>query len=73
MSDIYPRLAELLEVDEVQPTDVLEMSPLWDSLTVLSVLAMVDANYGVNLTAQDLETARTAGGLADLVARRRKG
>jgi acyl carrier protein len=71
MGDLYPRLAELLEVDAVQPSDVLEAFALWDSLTVLSVLAVLDSAYGVNLTAQDLRAIRTAGELADLVASRR--
>jgi len=70
MTDLYPRLAELLEVDAVQSTDALEAFPMWDSLTVLSVLSILDSDYGVNLTAQDLRGVKTAGELADLVASR---
>ena len=71
MSDLYGKLAELLEVDEVSPGDVLADSPLWDSLTVLSLIAMLDASYGVNLTAAALREIRTAGELDALVATRR--
>jgi len=64
-------LAELLEVDEIKPGDVLADSPLWDSLTALSLIAMLDADYGVNLTAADLRETRTAGDLEARVAARK--
>lgn len=70
MTDLYPKLAELLEVDTVQPTDVLEKFEMWDSLTVLSVLSLLDSEYGVNLTAQDLRATKTAGDLVELVSSR---
>ena len=68
MSEFYSKLAELLEVEEVKPTDVLADSPLWDSLTQLSLIAMLDSDYGVNLTAADLREIRTAGDLEARVA-----
>jgi acyl carrier protein len=71
MTDLYSRLAELLEVDQVGPDDVLRDSPLWDSLTVLSLIAMLDASYGVNITADGLRDIKTAGDLDALVAARR--
>jgi acyl carrier protein len=57
------KLAEILEVDEVKPSDVLKDFENWDSLTALSVLATLDASYGVNLTAGDLRKITTAGEL----------
>ena len=71
MSEFYSKLAELLEVDEIKPGDVLADSPLWDSLTALSLIAMLDADYGVNLTAADLRETRTAGDLEARVAARK--
>lgn len=71
MSDLYPRLAELLEVEEVKAEDVLADSPLWDSLTMLSLIAMLDAEYGVNLVAADLREIKTAGELDARVAAKR--
>ena len=68
MSEFYSKLAELLEVEEVKPTDVLSDSPLYDSLTQLSLIAMLDSDYGVNLTAADLREIRTAGDLEARVA-----
>lgn len=72
MNDLYVKLAEILEVDEVKPDDVLKDFENWDSLTVLSVLAMLDANHGVNLTAGDLRQIKTAAELAVAVESRRR-
>ena len=66
MEDFLVKLAEILEVDEVKTTDVLNDFENWDSLTVLSVLATLDSVYGINLTAGDLRKMTTAG---ELVAR----
>lgn len=71
MTDLYPKLAELLEVDTVESTDILEVFPLWDSLTVLSLLSILDSDYGVNITAQDIRGLKTAGELAAFVNSRR--
>ena len=38
MESVYAKLAEILEVDEVKPDDVLKNFDNWDSLTVLVVL-----------------------------------
>ena len=66
------KLAELLEVDEVKPEDVLADFSLWDSLTVLALVATLDSSYGVNITAADLEQLRTAGVLEAVVENRRR-
>lgn len=70
MKDLYINLAEILEVDEVQPNDILKQFKNWDSLTVLSILAMLGARYSINLTARDLSKTATAADLAALVANR---
>jgi acyl carrier protein len=70
VKDLYFNLAEILEVVEVQPNDVLKEFENWDSLTVLSILAMLGARYGINLTARDLNQTTTSADLAALVANR---
>jgi len=72
MENFYVKLAELLEVDEVKPEDVLADFSLWDSLTVLALVATLDSSYGVNITAADLEQLRTAGVLEAVVENRRR-
>ena len=64
MHDIFTKLAEILEVERVKAADVLSEFEYWDSLTVLSVLAMLDSAYGINLTAADIRRMKTAGELA---------
>jgi acyl carrier protein len=72
MHNIYHQLAEILEADQVTPEDVLNEFDYWDSLTVLSILAMFDANYGVNLTAADVRAMQTAGELVAAVELRKQ-
>jgi acyl carrier protein len=64
MDDIYSKLAQILEVERVNAADVLSEFEYWDSLTVLSVLAMLDSAYGINLTTADIRRMKTAGELA---------
>jgi acyl carrier protein len=71
MDGFYERLAEVLEEDTVGPDDVLVNFEQWDSLTALSVVAMIDEHYAVNISAEDLASTRTAGALEALVAARR--
>jgi acyl carrier protein len=67
MNEFLKKIAEILEVESVNGTDDLRAFPQWDSLTVLSVIAMLDASYGVNLRAADLQEAPSAGALWDVV------
>ncbi len=73
MEEFLQRLAEVLEVDDVQGSSVLQDFAEWDSLSpALSVIAMGDAGYGVQLGANDLRKLGTAQGLYDLVLERRR-
>lgn len=71
MDRFYVRLAEILEEDKVGPDDVLANFEQWDSLTALSVVAMIDEDYQVNVSAEELATTRTAGALEALVVTKR--
>jgi acyl carrier protein len=70
MEGFYEKIAEILEVDTLNASDELADFPEWDSLSVLSAIAMIGADYGVNLTAADLRGVATAQDLRDLVARK---
>jgi acyl carrier protein len=67
MNEYLDKIAKILEVESVSDADDLKTFPQWDSLTVLSVIAMLDADYGVNLRAADLQEAASAGALWKLV------
>lgn len=60
-------IAELLEVDAIDESEVLEDFEVWDSLTALSIIAFIDENYNVSVSAQDLLDAKTVGGLKKFV------
>jgi len=67
MTDYLAKLAVILEVPAVNEGDDLKAFPSWDSLAVLSVIAMLDSSYGVNLRAADFQTVKTAADLWNLV------
>ena len=71
MSPLYSTLKKLLEVDDVQPNDNLRNFDNWDSLTVLSLCANLDANFGISLSARDLQTVNTVQDLERLIATRK--
>ena len=68
MNDFFPQLAEVLELDGIEPSQNLQDLPEWDSLAALSVIAMVNSKYRVTVTAAELKSAATAQALHDLVA-----
>ena len=72
MEEFLKKIAEILEEDEIKETDELKSYPQWDSLSVLSVIAMLDANYGVNLRAKEFENIKTTGELWNLVQSRKR-
>jgi len=68
MNELYAKLADILEVDEVKPESILRDFEVWDSLTILSIVAMADSSYGVSMTGEDLKPLITVGDLADYIA-----
>ncbi len=70
MNELLKKIGSILEEEEVRETDDLKAFPQWDSLAVLSVIAMLDASYGVNLHAAELEQVRTPAQLWALVQSR---
>jgi acyl carrier protein len=71
-AEFYQRLAEILDVDKLQPESVLRDFDEWDSLAVLSVLALADSKYGVTIRAEEIRSVVTAAELADLVEAKQK-
>lgn len=67
-TDFYERLADILDVDEVKPDDVLREFSEWDSLTVLAVLAMAHSRYGVAIGSEEMRSVVTSSDLARLLA-----
>ncbi|MDD5141450.1 MAG: hypothetical protein PHY43_14470 [Verrucomicrobiales bacterium] len=63
MEEFLKKLAAVLEEKAVQESDELKSFAQWDSLSVLSTIAMLDSSYGVNLHASEVQAAATAGDL----------
>lgn len=66
---LIEQLASLLEVTpDVLTIDTrLNKFDTWDSLTKISVLAVVHEHYGVTIEGESLEQVATVGDLTDLV------
>lgn len=67
MENFKPLISEALEVDEVEMTDELIAFDSWDSLTILSIIAMTSEEYNVELKREEIENAETIQGLKDLI------
>ena len=72
MNEFLKKIAGILEVADVKETDELKTFPQWDSLAVLSVIAMLDANYGVNLHAAEFKPITTVADLWNLVQSKKR-
>jgi len=61
MDEFLNKIAAILEVENVSASDPLHAFSQMDSLGVLTIIAMLDANYGVNLSTADLSRMSTVG------------
>ena len=67
--DFFLLIDQILEVPAgtVKGDAPLAAHPQWDSLALLGLIAAVDKNFGLNLPARQLVTARTANEIAALL------
>lgn len=70
MSNFYEELAEILELepDQITPDLRLDDTP-WDSLAVVSTIALIDELYDVAVRADALNSCETVGDIEKLVAK----
>lgn len=69
MSEFYEGLAEILEVeaDQLSPEFSLEEGG-WDSLAVVSTIALIDDVYDITVHPNSLSECKTVGDIEKLVA-----
>jgi len=67
MENFNNAIAEILEVDNVNMNDELTSFECWDSLTILSIIALAEEKYGKQLTNESIREAKTIGGLMKLL------
>ena len=70
MSDMTTFLEEMTEILEADETVTAEhtFGDEWDSLAVVSTIALVDETFGVFLEGKDLGECKTVQSVLDLVA-----
>jgi len=60
MNNFYEKLADILEIENIKDEDILRDFEYWDSLTVLSILAMLDSEMSVIMSSDELDECITA-------------
>jgi acyl carrier protein len=68
MEKFYDKLAEILEVDSVEPQDDVSSFENWDSLGTLAILAMIDSTYNVRISSQEMKNVKKVKDLENLVS-----
>ena len=61
------KIAEILEVKKVSKNDNLSKFENWDSLSALSVIALVNEMYKISISVEKLEKFSTLAKLCDFV------
>jgi acyl carrier protein len=72
MDKFLEQIAEILEEEIVNPENVLTEFEAWDSLAVLSIIALADENYSVTISAAELKNAQTIEGVKQLIDSKKK-
>ncbi len=54
MKELVAKLAEILEVEDLDVTKKFEDYEEWDSLAILSILAMLDTDYNTAMKGKDI-------------------
>ncbi len=73
MKDISILLAEILEVEKVYDKDKLDTFEVWDSLAVLSLISVVDEEYGVLIRNEQIKDAETISDLKNIIKEKLRG
>jgi len=70
-SEFYLKLDEMLELPAgtLQGNEVLEQLEGWDSVAVITFIAMADSEFGAMLPPKEIAACHSVSDLADLVAR----
>ena len=54
MEQLIEKLKDILETDELDVTKKLSDYEMWDSLSVLSVIALLDSDYHKQMTGKEI-------------------
>jgi acyl carrier protein len=59
MEQFYEKLKDILEVDSIALDDRIDSFDAWDSLSILSIIALLDSDFGIRITADELDKFET--------------
>lgn len=72
MEELVNKLAEILEVEELDVNKKIADYDEWDSLSALSVLAMLDSDYNIQMKNTDLAGFESIGDFCKAVIEKAK-
>ncbi len=67
MEQLISKMREILEVDTIEINDSLSSFDGWDSLTILMVIEFCSSEYGISLSADEIQNSQTIKGLKELI------
>ncbi len=67
MQELESELLNIFELDTVSESDILKSYEMWDSLSVLSLIAFLDDRYGIGIDAAELAEISTVAALFEFV------
>ena len=67
MEELKEKLEELMEVENLDLNAKFSDYEEWDSLTSLSVLALLDSDYGMSMSHKEVSTFDSIGGFCEYV------
>jgi len=73
VSEFYQGLAEILEVEESEVRSDMELGESWDSLAVVSTIALIDDVHDVTVHPNALVDCKTVGDIEKLIEEERAG
>lgn len=68
MSKFYEEMAEILDVDPADINAEYELGEAWDSLAIVSTIALIDELYDASVSPDALGQCKTVGDIEKLVA-----
>ena len=71
MEELYVKLAEILDVASVSADDRLEDFEMWDSLSKLATVAMLDASFGITMSGKELSELTTVKDMESSILRKK--
>ena len=72
MANLTEKIKGILEIEELDVNQKLKDYEEWDSLSVLTVLALLDSDYKINMTQQEVEAFESIAKFVEYVEKNAK-